>query len=86
MQIRSRAALAAALAGTTFLGLALSACAPGSGSSDADSGDTIHIVGFAVPAWRGRPSRGERLGDRPAAATVGGQELVLVTRTEAGHR
>ena len=49
MQIRSRAALAAALAGTTFLGLALSACAPGSGSSDADSGDTIHIVGFAVP-------------------------------------
>ena len=48
MQIRSRAALAAALAALS--GLALSACAPGSGAtSDADAADTIHIVGFAVP-------------------------------------
>ena len=48
MQIRSRAALAAAL--TALSGLALSACAPGSGAtSDADAADTIHIVGFAVP-------------------------------------
>ena len=46
MQIRSRAALAAALVGA----LALSACAPGSGStSDADADNTISIVGFAVP-------------------------------------
>ena len=48
MQIRSRAALAAALAALS--GLALSACAPGSGATrDADAADTIHIVGFAVP-------------------------------------
>lgn len=46
MQIRSRAALAAALVG----GLALSACAPGgASSSDSDAADTISIVGFAVP-------------------------------------
>lgn len=48
MQIRSRAALAASLVGA--LSLALSACAPGSGSTgDADADNTIHIVGFAVP-------------------------------------
>ena len=46
MQIRSRAALAAALVGA----LALSACAPGgASSSDSDAADTISIVGFAVP-------------------------------------
>ncbi|GAA1928398.1 sulfate ABC transporter substrate-binding protein [Nocardioides hwasunensis] len=47
MQIRSRAALAAALVGA----LSLSACAPGggSGSSSADADNTISIVGFAVP-------------------------------------
>lgn len=46
MQIRSRAALAAAVLGA----LALSACAPGgASSSDEDAADTIHIVGFAVP-------------------------------------
>ena len=46
MQIRSRAALAAALVGA----LALSACAPGgASSSDEDDANTIHIVGFAVP-------------------------------------
>ena len=50
MQIRSRAALAAALVGATISGLALSACAPGGASSgDEDDADTIHIVGFAVP-------------------------------------
>ena len=46
MQIRSRAALAAALA---VSGLALSACAPGGASSEDDADTTIHIVGFAVP-------------------------------------
>ena len=50
MQIRSRAALAAALVGATLSGLALSACAPGGASSSAeDDSKTIHIVGFAVP-------------------------------------
>ena len=50
MQIRSRAAAAAALVGVTFSGLALSACAPGGASSgDADADKTINIVGFAVP-------------------------------------
>src|SRR5689334_9377952 len=46
MQIRSRAALAAALVGA----LALSACAPGASGGDSDDdAKTIHIVGFAVP-------------------------------------
>ena len=45
MQIRSRAATAAALLGA----LALSACSPGGASTEGDAGKTIHIVGFAVP-------------------------------------
>jgi len=50
MQIRSRAATAASLLGATISALALSACAPGSGSaSEADAEETISIVGFAVP-------------------------------------
>ena len=50
MQIRSRTALAAAVAGATLSALGLSACAPGGASStDEDAGKTIHIVGFAVP-------------------------------------
>ncbi|RYC14174.1 sulfate ABC transporter substrate-binding protein [Nocardioides zhouii] len=49
MQIRSRAALAAALVGATLSGLALSACSPGGASSEDDAANTISIVGFAVP-------------------------------------
>ena len=49
MQIRSRAATAAALLGTIFVGLALSACSPGGASTEGDAANTISIVGFAVP-------------------------------------
>ncbi|GAB3025248.1 sulfate ABC transporter substrate-binding protein [Nocardioides flavus (ex Wang et al. 2016)] len=50
MHIRSRAATAASLLGALVSSSFLSACAPGSGStSDADTAETISIVGFAVP-------------------------------------
>ncbi|MFC7361687.1 sulfate ABC transporter substrate-binding protein [Nocardioides astragali] len=48
MQIRSRAALAASLAGATFLGLALSACSVNSNASE-DGGVSIDLVAYSTP-------------------------------------